>query len=219
MPSRIDPSHLTPDILLRAYAIGLFPMAEKASDEHLFWVDPVQRGIFPLDNMIVSKSLAQLVRSDRFEIRVNHDFTGVIGACAGHGINRPATWINQRIRHLFLTLHQMGHVHTVETWRNGRLVGGLYGLAQGGVFCGESMFHKETDASKVALVHLVARLRAGGFGLLDTQFLTPHLASLGAVEIPREEYRRRLAANIEKPGVFASMPGLPGSEALALLKT
>ena len=219
MSSRIDPSHLTPQIILRAYAIGLFPMAERATDEHLFWVDPEQRGIFPLDGITVSKSLAKLVRSDRFEIRVDHDFNGIIDACAGGGVDRPDTWINQRIRHLFLALHQMGHVHTVETWRDGHLVGGLYGLAQGGVFCGESMFHKETGASKVALVHLAARLRHGGFGLLDTQFLTPHLASLGAVEISRAEYRRRLAENVEKPAVFAPLPGMSGSQAIALLKT
>ena len=220
MSNRIDPSHLTPEIMLRAYAIGLFPMAEKASDAHLFWVDPERRGIFPLDGLIISKSLAKTVRSDRFEIRIDHDFAGVIDACAGKGIARPDTWINARIRALFSALHVMGHVHSVEAWHDGALVGGLYGMALGGAFFGESMFHKQTDASKVALVHLAARLRYGGFSLLDTQFLTPHLAGLGAVEIPRDVYRQRLSKAVADNRDFLALPGLPalsGQQALALL--
>ena len=217
MSNRIDPSLLTPQIMLRAYSIGLFPMAEKASDAHLFWVDPEMRGIFPLDGLIVAKSLAKTIRSDRFEIRIDHDFEQVIDACAGAGIDRPETWINQRIRQLFLALHQMGHAHSVEIWQAGKLAGGLYGLALGAAFFGESMFHRQTDASKVALVHLAARLRAGGFMLLDTQFLTPHLASLGAVEITRSAYRQRLGRAVEMtadPATFAAHRSMSGMQAL-----
>ena len=154
---------ITPQVLLRAYSIGMFPMADSADDPTLFWVDPEERGIFPLDGLIVSRSLAKLVRSDRYEVRVDQDFDAVIEGCAGGG-----------------------------AWRDGELVGGLYGVQMGGAFFGESMFHTARDASKVALVHLVARLRTAGASLLDTQFVTPHLQSLGAVEIPRAEYHRRL---------------------------
>jgi leucyl/phenylalanyl-tRNA--protein transferase len=159
---------ITPRLLLRAYSIGMFPMAESADDPTIFWVDPEERGVFPLDGLIVSRSLAKAVRSDRFEIRVDHDFQGVIAGCAGGGGDRPETWINGRIHGLFSDLFRQGHAHTVECWADGELVGGLYGLAIGGAFFGESMFHRRTDASKVALVHLVARLRVGGFSLLDT---------------------------------------------------
>lgn len=217
MSNRIDPSLLTPQILLRAYSIGLFPMAEKATDAHLFWVDPEKRGIFPLDRLVVARSLAKTIRSDRFEIRIDHDFGQVIDACAGAGIDRPETWINQRIRQLFMALHEMGQAHSVEVWRAGMLVGGLYGLTLGAAFFGESMFHRQTDASKVALVHLAARLRAGRYTLLDTQFLTPHLASLGAIEISRAQYRRLLASALEKTGdrsTFAAQPGWSGAQAL-----
>ena len=211
--NRIDASLLTPQILLRAYSIGLFPMAERAENPGLFWVDPEMRGIFPLNRMLVSKSLAKIIRSEQFEIRIDHDFEAVIDACAGSGIERPETWINRPIRHLFATLFSMGHVHTVEVWQDGHLAGGLYGMAIGGAFFGESMFHRVTDASKVALVHLAARLRAGGFMLLDTQFLTPHLASLGAVEIPRQEYRRRLGKALEIEALFSGQP-VSGRQAL-----
>ena len=183
---------ITPQVLLRAYSIGMFPMADSADDPTLFWVDPEERGIFPLDGLIVSRSLAKLVRSDRYEVRVDHDFDAVIEGCAGGGADRPKTWINERIRKLYRDLFLKGFVHTVEAWRDGELVGGLYGVQMGGAFFGESMFHTARDASKVALVHLVARLRTAGACLLDTQFVTPHLQSLGAVEIPRAEYHRRL---------------------------
>ena len=183
---------ITPQVLLRAYSIGMFPMADSAEDPTLFWVDPEERGIFPLDGLIVSRSLAKLVRSDRYEVRVDHDFDAVIEGCAGGGADRPKTWINERIRKLYRDLFHKGFVHTVEAWRDGELVGGLYGVQMGGAFFGESMFHSARDASKVALVHLVARLRTAGASLLDTQFVTPHLQSLGAVEIPRAEYHRRL---------------------------
>lgn len=186
------PYAITPQLLLRAYSIGLFPMAESAEDDQLFWVDPEKRAIFPLDTFIVSRSLAKTVRSDRFEVAVDSDFDAVIDACAASGPDREKTWINGEIRRLYRELFDMGFAHTVECRREGRLVGGLYGVALRGAFFGESMFHRERDASKVALAHLVGRLRAGGFQLLDTQFMTTHLASLGAIEISRDAYHRAL---------------------------
>jgi leucyl/phenylalanyl-tRNA---protein transferase len=215
-----DQFEITADILLRAYSIGLFPMAESATDDNLFWVDPEARGIFPLDGLIVSKSLAKTVRSDCFEIKVDSDFDAVIDACAASTEGRDKTWINGRIRRLYRQLFDIGHVHTVESWAGGALVGGLYGVHLGAAFFGESMFHRKTDASKVALVHLVARLAKGGFRLLDTQFVTPHLASLGAVEVPKKAYRRRLADAMTHHADFWSWPRdtrVPGREALAAL--
>ncbi len=212
---------ITPDILLRAYSIGLFPMAENADDPNLYWVDPEARGIFPLDGIIISKSLRKTVRSDRFEVRVDHDFGAVIDACAEPDAGREKTWINDRIRTLYQRLFEMGHVHTVETWCDGALVGGLYGVSLGGAFFGESMFHRMTDASKVALVHLAARLAAGGFSLLDAQFVTPHLATLGAIEITREAYRVRLAKAMTHRGEFWVWPKhetVSGATALAALQ-
>jgi leucyl/phenylalanyl-tRNA--protein transferase len=197
---------ITPQVLLRAYSIGLFPMAEDADDDQLFWVDPEQRAIFPLDGFKVSRSLAKTVRSDRFEVRVDHDFQAVIDACAAPAPDRESTWINNDIRRLYGELFDMGFVHTVECWREGRLVGGLYGVALRAAFFGESMFHRETDASKVALAHLIARLRHGGFELLDTQFMTSHLASLGAIEITRDDYHGRLAQAIERAADFFAWP-------------
>jgi leucyl/phenylalanyl-tRNA--protein transferase len=189
--SRIQPKfEITPDILLRAYSIGLFPMAESREADALFWVEPEARGVFPLDGLVISRSLAKTVRSDRFEVLADRDFDGVMEACA----NRDKTWINAEIRRLYGELFARAHAHSIEAYEGGRLVGGLYGVSLGGAFFGESMFHVARDASKVALVHLVARLRLGGFRLLDTHFVTPHLATLGAVEISREEYRRRLSA-------------------------
>ena len=215
-----DQFEITADILLRAYSIGLFPMAESATDDSLFWVDPEARGIFPLDGLIISKSLAKTVRSDCFEIRVDSDFDAVIDACAASYKGRDKTWINSRIRRLYRQLFDLGHVHTVESWAGGALVGGLYGVHLGAAFFGESMFHRKTDASKVALVHLVARLAKGGFRLLDTQFVTPHLASLGAVEVPKKAYRRRLADAVSHQADFWSWPRqtqVSGREALATL--
>jgi leucyl/phenylalanyl-tRNA---protein transferase len=216
------PFEITPEILLRAYSIGLFPMAESAEDDELFWVEPSERAIFPLEGFIVSRSLAKTVRSDRFEVRVDGDFDAVIAGCAAPAAGRENTWINTRIRKLYRALFDLGAVHTVECWRDGRLVGGLYGVALGAAFFGESMFHRETDASKVALTHLVARLRAGGFRLLDTQFMTEHLASLGAIEIARDTYRSLLeAAMASPPGDFWVWPKerrVPGAAALAALR-
>ena len=200
-----DQFEITTDILLRAYSIGLFPMAESATDENLFWVDPEARGIFPLDGLIISKSLAKTIRSDRFEIKVDCDFDAVIDACAASYEGRDKTWINMRIRRLYRQLFDIGHVHTVESWAGGALAGGLYGVHLGAAFFGESMFHRKTDASKVALVHLAARLAKGGFRLLDTQFVTPHLASLGAVEVSKKAYRRRLADAVSHHGRFLEL--------------
>ena len=208
---------ITPQVLLRAYSIGMFPMADSAEDPTLFWVDPEERGIFPLDGLIVSRSLAKIVRSDRFEVRVDEDFDAVIEGCAGGGQDRPKTWINARIRKLYRELFDLGFVHTVEARQDGQLVGGLYGVQIGGAFFGESMFHTARDASKVALVHLVARLRASGVHLLDTQFVTPHLETLGAIEIPRAEYHRRLDEALGLTANFYIWPrdmAVPGALAL-----
>ena len=181
---------ITTEMVLRAYSIGIFPMAETADDPSIHWIEPKRRGIIPLDGLHVSRSLAKLIRSDRFQVAIDTDFQSVIEACATtHG----STWINLPIRSLFSELFETGHVHSVEVYEKNQLVGGLYGLALGGAFFGESMFHTATNASKVALVHLVARLNTGGFCLLDTQFLTPHLATLGAIEIDRMEYKSLLA--------------------------
>ena len=185
---------LTPELLLEIYRQGIFPMAEDRQDTELFWVEPERRGILPLDSFHVPRRLARTVRGDRFQVSVDRDFAAVIAACAEPGRARARTWINDRIIELYTGLHRLGHAHSVECWAGEKLAGGLYGVALGAAFFGESMFSRERDASKVALVHLVARLRAGGYRLLDTQFMTPHLASFGAVEISRADYRRRLRA-------------------------
>jgi leucyl/phenylalanyl-tRNA---protein transferase len=205
---------LTADILLRAYSIGLFPMAESSDASALFWVDPTLRGVFPLDGLIVSRSLAKVVRSDRFEVRADTCFDDIVAACA----DRDKTWINAEIRRLYSELFRIGHAHSIEAFERGELVGGLYGVCLGAAFFGESMFHRSRDASKVALVHLVARLRLGGFQLLDTQFVTPHLAGLGAVEIARKDYLRRLKSALDCEADFAARPvgfALTGAEASA----
>lgn len=184
---------ITPEVLLKAYALGIFPMAESADDPSLFWVEPEQRGIIPLDGGFhVSRRLARTIRSNKFEVHVDRDFDAVIDACAAPAAGRDSTWINKRIRKLYRALFDRRQCHTVETWRDGRLVGGLYGVKIGAAFFGESMFHFERDASKVALAHLVARLKVGGFKLLDAQFTTSHLESMGAVEVSRVEYQNML---------------------------
>lgn len=202
---------ITPEVLLKAYACGIFPMAESADDPGLYWVEPERRGIIPLDGLTVSSRLARTVKSGRFEIRMDHDFDAVIDGCAAPAEGRHSTWINARIRRLYGALFRMGHCHTVEAWRDGRLVGGLYGVSLGGAFFGESMFHRETDASKVALVHLVARLATDGFRLLDTQFVTPHLATLGAVEVPRNRYQRLLDAALPVRAQWTPQPLEPAT--------
>jgi leucyl/phenylalanyl-tRNA--protein transferase len=188
---------ITPDLLLRAYRAGLFPMAESSKGQRLYWLDPEARGIIPLDDFHLPRRLLRTVQSGRFQITLDQDFTGVIQGCAASSKGREDTWINPQIESLFTALHVSGHAHSVETRLDGELIGGLYGVALGGAFFGESMFSKTTDASKVALVHLVARLRLGGFDLLDTQFVTPHLARFGAREIPRDDYKRDLVAALE----------------------
>jgi leucyl/phenylalanyl-tRNA--protein transferase len=187
---------LTPDVLLKAYACGIFPMAESAEDPALFWIDPEQRGIIPLDAFHVPARLARTVRSTPFTVVCDRDFSAVIDGCAEPGPKRARTWINAPIRKLYRGLFDMGHCHTVEVYDGEDLVGGLYGVSLGAAFFGESMFHRARDASKIALVHLVARLRLGGFELLDTQFLTDHLKMFGAAEVPQERYGRLLAKAI-----------------------
>jgi leucyl/phenylalanyl-tRNA--protein transferase len=210
---------ITPEVLLKAYACGIFPMAENADDSALYWIEPESRGIVPLDRFHVSTRLARTVRSDRFTVLVDRDFGAVIAGCAEPQAGRSRTWINQRIRTLYGKLYDRGHCHTVEAYDGDRLVGGLYGVSLGGAFFGESMFHRARDASKVALVHLVARLRSGGFKLLDTQFVTDHLTLFGAVEIAREDYHKLLEAALPEEGDFAALPPdrpLTGAEALRL---
>jgi leucyl/phenylalanyl-tRNA--protein transferase len=204
--------------MLRAYAAGIFPMAESADDPGLFWVEPEERGVIPLDRFHLPARLARTVRTDRFEVRVDTAFDAVIAACAEARPERTETWINSRIRAIFGELFALGHAHTVECWREGRLVGGLYGLSLGGAFFGESMFHRETDASKVALAHLVARLRRGGYRLLDTQFQTGHLARFGTIEIPRDAYRHLLDDALRHEGDWHAWPAgkaVLGRETLA----
>ncbi|MEL0020907.1 MAG: leucyl/phenylalanyl-tRNA--protein transferase [Rickettsiales bacterium] len=193
---------LTPDMLLRAYSIGVFPMAEDRDDPELVWVDPRMRGIIPLSRFHVPRRLRRTVRSHTFEVSFNTDFRGVIEGCAESTDDRPRTWINNRIVDLYTSLHYKGHGHSVECRRDGRLVGGLYGISLKGIFFGESMFSRETDASKVALVHLAAKLSVGGFALIDTQFITKHLSRFGAIEIPRNEYRGLLAAALKLDADF-----------------
>ena len=207
---------ITPEVLLRAYACGIFPMSESADDPGLYWVEPQRRGIIPLGGLIVSSRLARTVKSGRFTIRFDHDFPAVIDACAAPAEGRDSTWINGRIRDLYGQLFAIGHCHSVEVYREDRLVGGLYGVRLGAAFFGESMFHRESDASKVALVHLVARMLAGGFTLLDTQFVTEHLKTLGAVEVPRKSYQTMLERAVSGGARWVPEP-LDPREALALI--
>ncbi|MDL2407206.1 leucyl/phenylalanyl-tRNA--protein transferase [Rhizobium calliandrae] len=192
---------ITPEILLRAYSIGLFPMAESADDPEIFWVEPELRGVLPLDTFHVSKSLAKTIRRKPFDIRFNTDFDGVIAACAEQTNGRPSTWINKTIRTLYSTLHHIGHAHSVEAWEGSRLVGGLYGVSLGSAFFGESMFSRRTDASKICLVYLVERLKQRGFTLLDTQFTTEHLRTFGAIDVPKDQYARMLEKAMESPNL------------------
>jgi leucyl/phenylalanyl-tRNA--protein transferase len=193
---------LTPEILLKAYQAGIFPMAESADDPELFWVDPERRGILPLDGFHVPRRLARVLRQDKFEIHVDRDFAGTMAGCAEATEKRPNTWINSEIVRLYTALHRMDAAHSVECWQAGALVGGLYGVSIGGAFFGESMFSRVTDASKVALVHLVALMRQGGFRLLDMQFVTDHLSQFGAAEVSRAQYRRLLADALRYRCVF-----------------
>lgn len=200
MASSVTDRHaITPEILLRAYAAGMFPMAESADDPEVFWVQPRIRGIIPLDQFHISKSLAKRIRQKPFDIRVNTAFDRVMEHCAQSTQDRPTTWINPLILTLYKELHRMGYTHSVEAWEDGELVGGLYGVSLGSAFFGESMFSRRADASKICLVHLVARLKERKFTLLDTQFTTDHLKTFGAIDIPRKEYERLLEAAMKSP--------------------
>jgi leucyl/phenylalanyl-tRNA--protein transferase len=197
---------ITPQTLLRAYACGIFPMAEAADDPHLYWIEPQARGVLPLDEVRVPKRLARTVRQSPFDISIDEDFEGVIEGCAGARPGRQSTWINDQIRGLYRDLFAQGHCHTVEARREGRLVGGLYGVALGGAFFGESMFSTERDASKIALVYLCARLIHGGFTLLDTQFVTEHLRQFGTIEVEKAQFHERLDAAVERVAEFRRLP-------------
>ncbi len=213
MPKDPPFDEITPDSLLRAYAMGIFPMAEGRDDPGIHWIDPRQRGILPLDGFHLSRSLSRTLRSNAVEVTVDLAFDDVVAACA----SRDETWISHRIQRLYRALHDQSRAHSVEVWQDGQLVGGVYGVTLGAAFFGESMFSRRTDASKLALAHLVHRLRAGGFRLFDTQFLTPHLASLGGTEIPRAAYHRLLSmalaarASFDPPGYSPSAAEVAGS--------
>jgi leucyl/phenylalanyl-tRNA---protein transferase len=210
---------ITPEVLLKAYACGIFPMSESADDPTLFWVEPPERGIIPFERFHVSTRLARTVRSGVFTIRINHDFEGVLDGCAESRPGRTRTWINARIRTLYRKLYDIGHCHSVEAYQDGELVGGLYGVNLGRAFFGESMFHRTRDASKVALVHLVARLKIGGFKLLDTQFVTDHLKTFGAIEVSSRQYSKLLeAALVGEADVGALKHPLSGADALEKIK-
>ena len=202
---------ITPDILLRAYAMGIFPMSDGREDTEIHWIDPRKRGVLPLDGLHISRSLAKRIRSGQFRATCDTAFEAVVAACA----DRDETWISRRIQRLYVQLHRLGHAHSIEVWEGQALVGGVYGVTLAAAFFGESMFSHRTDASKVALAHAVHRLRAGGFRLFDTQFLTPHLASLGGQEIPRAEYHRQLSAALERMGTFHPEGYCPSSSDVA----
>lgn len=210
-----DHDDITPELLLRAYASGIFPMAEGRDARNVFWVDPERRGILPLDGLRVSRRLARSFRKQDFSVRVDTAFEGVIAACA----ERPETWISDQIKSLYSALFRLGYAHSVEIWREGALVGGLYGVSLGAAFFGESMFSHQRDASKLALIALVARLRAGGYRLLDTQFVTDHLASLGAREISRVDYRTELHEALIMHADFNALSSAKSHQELLQLST
>jgi leucyl/phenylalanyl-tRNA---protein transferase len=210
---------ITPDVLLKAYACGIFPMAESAEDPALYWIEPERRGIIPLEGFHVPARLARTVRRDPFTVVSNRDFEAVIAGCGEPQPGRARTWINTRIRNLYRGLYDIGHCHTVEVYDGDHLVGGLYGVSLGRAFFGESMFHRARDASKIALVHLVARLKAGGYKLLDTQFVTDHLKTFGAIELSRRQYHKVLAEALVGEADFGRLAlnrPIPGADALTL---
>jgi leucyl/phenylalanyl-tRNA--protein transferase len=203
----VDDSHeITADILLRAYAYGVFPMGESREDPSLYWVDPLERGILPLEGFHVPRKLKRVIRQQPFDVTVDTAFRATMVACATPAPGREGTWINDRIVDLYCELFDRGYAHSVECWQDGLQVGGLYGVSLGSAFFGESMFSRATDASKIALVYLVARLKAGGYRLLDTQFVTDHLSQFGAMEIPRADYKELLAEVITETADFYSLP-------------
>lgn len=204
-PARMSDPDITPDLLLQAYAAGIFPMAESRDDPEIFWVDPTMRGVLPLRDFHVSRSLAKRIRKGGFWVSINADFATVVELCA----DRADTWINEQIRDLYNQLHKRGHAHSIEVWKEGQLIGGVYGVTLGAAFFGESMFSRAPDGSKIALTFLVDRLQQAGFVLFDTQFLTPHLASLGAVEVPRAGYHAMLNRALSKRADFKAPPAAP----------
>lgn len=209
---------ITPQVLLKAYACGLFPMAESAEDPGLFWLEPEHRGIQPLDDFHLPRRLRRTIRNDVFEIRISTDFQAVIDGCAHPMPGRQKTWINQEIRRLYGELFEMGHCHTIEAWQDNTIVGGLYGVSLFGAFFGESMFSFKTDASKVCLAHLVARLIVGGYSLLDTQFVTEHLSKFGAREVSQTDYNRRLGDALKlETDFYALAPPVRGQDVLTVL--
>jgi len=203
---------ITPQVLLKAYTCGIFPMAESADDPQLYSIEPQARGVLPLDQVRVPKRLRRTIRQERYQIRIDTDFAGVIAGCAAPKPGRRTTWINDRIRKLYRELHRLGYCHTVEVWDGERLVGGLYGVALGGAFFGESMFSEVRDASKIALIYLCARLIYGGFVLLDTQFVTDHLRQFGTIEVDRAEFHRQLEAALKINGDFFRLEPEPTAE-------
>lgn len=207
---------ITPELLLQAYRIGVFPMGERRDDPRLYWLDPRLRAVLPLDGFHLPRRLARTVRQEVFEVSADTDFTGVMRACAEPRPGHPESWINEPILALYGELFARGHAHSVECRREGRLVGGLYGVSVGAAFFGESMFSRERDASKVALVHLMARLVKGGFRLLDCQFMTEHLRSFGAIEVPREDFRARLADAVDRTANFQRELG--GEDPVAIVQ-
>jgi leucyl/phenylalanyl-tRNA--protein transferase len=211
---------ITPQVLLKAYACGLFPMAESADDPGLFWLEPERRGVLPLDDFHLPRRLRRTIRNDVFEIRVSTDFQGIIDGCSVPRPGRQKTWINREIRRLYGELFEMGYCHTVEAWQDDALVGGLYGVSLNGAFFGESMFAFRTDASKVCLAHLVARLMVGGYALLDTQFVTDHLSTFGTTEVCQADYNTLLTDALKLEGdYFALAPDANGQEVLTVLDT
>ena len=197
---------VTPELMLRAYRVGLFPMAETRRGLRLYWLDPEQRGILPLETFHLPKRLRRTALSGEYTVTSNKAFASIIAGCAAAAPGREDTWINGDIERLFGDLHRQGYAHSVECWQGNALVGGLYGVSLGGVFFGESMFSIARDASKVSLVHLVARMRLGGYALLDTQFVTSHLAQFGAIEVPRDTYKAMLASAVQAPAQWFAEP-------------
>ena len=210
-----EPLKLTPSLLLKAYANGVFPMSDGAHSTEIYWVDPKFRGIIPLDGLHISRSMRRFVRNGSFEVSINSDFAATVAACA----ERAETWINEEIKQLYQSLHQLGFAHSVEVWNNGELVGGVYGVSIGGAFFGESMFSRETNMSKVALIWLVARLKSGGFTLFDTQFITDHLMSLGGIEIPRARYHEELSNALAVQSDFFKLKPKTGRDQILHLST
>jgi leucyl/phenylalanyl-tRNA--protein transferase len=212
---------ITPDVLLKAYACGIFPMAESADDPALYWIEPDMRGVIPLQGFHLPDRLARTVRRTPYTVHIDRDFDAVIEGCAEPKQDRARTWINIRIRRIYRSLFDRGHCHTVEVYDDDHLIGGLYGVSLGRAFFGESMFHRVRDASKIALVHLVARLKVGGYRLLDTQYVTEHLRTFGAVEIPKRRYHRLLEEALHGNADFAALPvarTISGTEALSILR-